>query len=156
MKKALFFALLVLSVALSSCKNNLYDKVESFPRDIWKKDNIVTFKADIQDISKPVNIILLLRHGTHTQYNTLNVNVTMIKPNKEKKNDFYGIEIRDKESGNLKGDAMGEMCDTETVLQKNITLTEKGVYTFMVQHEMEENLLPAMVDLVLKIQAVDK
>jgi gliding motility-associated lipoprotein GldH len=153
-QKPIIIFFLLSFLFLSGCKKSIYDKIESFPRNIWKKEVPISFKADIQDNSKPVNIILLLRHGTHTQFNAINVNVLTVKPDGSKKNDFYGIEIRDKETGNLKGDAMGEMCDTELVIEKNVTL-DKGIYTFTVSHEMEEALLPSMVDLGLKIQVVE-
>jgi hypothetical protein len=44
------------------------------------------------------------------------------------------------------------MCDTEQVLVKGMKFAEKGVYTFTIQHEMEEPILPFMVDLGLKIK----
>lgn len=150
-----FFLTLLLVFSLTACKKSLYDNIENFPNNNWKKEKIATFKADIQDITKPVTIKLMLRHGVHIQYPTVNIAVTSVSPSGKKSTDFYGFEIRDKESGNLKGDAMGDMCDTELVLQKSIQLTEKGAYTFTVQHEMEDIILPAMMDLGLKIEVVE-
>lgn len=151
----LFFLMLLLVCSLTACKKSLYDNIENFPNNNWKKEKIATFKADIQDITKPVALKLMLRHGVHVQYPIINIAVTSISPSGKKSTDFYGFEIRDKETGNLKGDAMGDMCDTELVLQKNMQLTEKGAYTFSVQHEMEDVILPAMMDLGLKIEVVE-
>jgi gliding motility-associated lipoprotein GldH len=148
----IYYLLFATFLGLSACKSSVYDKIETIPNSVWKKDNPITFKADIQDITKSCDIMLILRHSPHIQYPTIDINMVITTPKGEKTNNFYGIEIRDKTSGELKGDAMGDMCDTEQVLVKGMKFAEKGVYTFTIQHEMEEPILPFMVDLGLKIK----
>jgi gliding motility-associated lipoprotein GldH len=152
MKNYFFFLLAYACLLLfTSCQESIYNKIETIPAGAWKKEVPIIFKADIQDISKPVSLTLLLRHHANTLYGHVNFSVTMTLPSGKKTPNFYTLEIRDKASGELKGDAAGDYCDTEMVLNPNLALTEKGVYTFAVSQEMEEPVLPLMMDLGLTI-----
>ena len=72
--------LLVSLLFLSSCTNSLYNSTEEFPNNNWKKDKIITFKVPIDDVTKPVSLTLLLRHGAHIQYSTIHMNVVTTTP----------------------------------------------------------------------------
>jgi hypothetical protein len=47
------------------------------------------------------------------------------------------------------------MCDTEFIVFDKLQLTEKGTYTFTVEHMMEDAILPAILDLGLEIEKVE-
>jgi gliding motility-associated lipoprotein GldH len=151
---ALFLLLLGL-LNLSACKKSLYNNTEEFPNNNWKKDKIVTFKATIEDISKPVRLKLLLRHSVNIPYTSITIKFVRTNPNGTVKDAMYDFFIRDKATGAMKGDALGDMCDTEFIVFDKLQLTEKGTYTFTVEHMMEDAILPAILDLGLEIEKVE-
>lgn len=152
MKKYFLFLLVYAYLSiLTGCQESIYNQTETIPAGAWKKEVPVVFKADIQDISKPLSLTLMLRHHANTLYGHINISVMMTLPSGKKVPNFYTLEIRDKATGELKGDAAGDYCDTEMVLNPNLALTEKGIHTFAVSQEMEEPILPLMLDLGLKI-----
>ncbi len=156
MQKYLFVISLFCYLALASCQPSLHSEVVEIPSGAWKKDKPVEFKATINDISLPVSINLVLRHSSNTLYHHVNVAVTMTSPSGKKEQTFHTFDIRDKATGELKGDATGDFCDTELVVYPSLALTEKGNYTFSVRQEMEEQILPLMLDISLKVVQIKK
>ena len=61
-------------MGLIGCDSNrIYEKHEGIPEIVWAKDNIVTFKFDIEDVESSYKLAIAVRHTEFFESGILSV-----------------------------------------------------------------------------------
>lgn len=107
----------------------------------WEKTQPRIFSVEVKD-NKPVySATIALRHSSKLEYGDISLTIKMVSPSGKEKIANYIMPIRDRKTGELKGSAMGDMCDTEMIFLEKITFEEVGKYSFEVSHTMKEEII---------------
>ena len=140
MKKIIYLCLVVF---LWSCQDNnmLFKEHQTIAMLRWEKTQPRIFSVDVKDNKPFYSATLALRHSSKLEYGDISLNIKMISPSGKEKIANYIMPIRDRKTGELKGSAMGDMCDTEMVFLEKITFEETGKYNFEVSHTMKEEII---------------
>jgi gliding motility-associated lipoprotein GldH len=140
MRNILFLALCCL--ALSGCdKNKVFEKHHEIALLQWGKANKAVFEVDVQDIESPMDVIVELRHSAGITYGDISLAVRWKLPSGKESGENYVIPIRDRKTGNLLGSAMGDMCDTQSVIMQGFKFPETGRYVYEISHTMKEDVI---------------
>lgn len=149
-KSMVRFALLAL--LMTSCDSNrVYKSFEGTARLNWKKDNVFKYSPNLAEASK-YNLIVELRHASSIKYGQLAVKIKHTLPSGEEEIKDYMLQLRNS-SGELLGEAMGDLCDTPCLLEEGIDL-EAGQHMYEIQHLMEEDDLSGILEVGLIIDKV--
>lgn len=108
----------------------------------WKTDQIIKVKAEIKDTNQKYAMLVGLRHSSSIQMGAVKVKVKQISPSGKIAEKEYTLLLRDKETGDLLGSAMGDMCDTDTPIEAEIQFDESGIYTFEISQMMGDVISP--------------
>ncbi|MFY7789080.1 MAG: hypothetical protein ACOVQA_14530 [Thermoflexibacteraceae bacterium] len=149
-----FFYVLLFS-SLLACNQAVVEERFEVPNNIWLKEMPMVFNAQVEDTSSPVDVVLSLRHGTMIAFKNVNMKLSYTTPSGKKEEKYFTFDVRNAD-GSLKGEAAGDICDTEMTIIIGLQLMEKGKYVFSVQHEMEDNALPLIMDMTLLLKKPKK
>ncbi len=107
---------------------------------LWGKDEFLTFRVPSQDSTKKYQMVLLLRHTSRIPYATLPIAMAAADPSGKpilvKKYDFV---LRDPKSGRFVGEVMGDLGDTEQILEPEFEFKAKGDYLFTIVHALDND-----------------
>ncbi len=149
-----FFCILLLSTLLG-CSGAMVEQRLDVPNSVWLKEVPMIFTMQVEDTSTPVDLVVTLRHGTLIAFKSLNLRLNYTTPSGKTDKKYFTFDIRNAD-GSLKGEAAGDICDTEMTIISGLQLTEKGKYIFSVVHEMEDNALPLVMDMTLAMKKQKK
>ncbi|GAB4334075.1 MAG: hypothetical protein OHK0038_10720 [Flammeovirgaceae bacterium] len=121
-------------------KNRVYSEYQSIGNLIWEKEQIKKFQANIAE-PLAYNLNVELRHHSTIQYGSIEVNLKITTPSGKVLEKPYILYLRDKQTGQLLGEAMGDICDIVCPLENGLMFTETGIYTFELTHLMDSNVL---------------
>lgn len=108
---------------------------ELSPEVEWLKKDTRTFSVPVEDNSKPYNMSLSFRFANGYQYEVARVNVTEKSPSGIEAIKEYELTVRNTD-GSYKGEAGYDIWDSEHLVEPNKTFTEKGTYTYIIEHNM--------------------
>jgi gliding motility-associated lipoprotein GldH len=148
MKYTLFLFLILLII--SGC-NNIYNEHQDITNMAWHRQNLLTFKANIPE-PKEYTVNVHLRHTSHIQIGNIAVKLVISpenQPNEAITQELL-IPIRDKTTGDLVGEAMGDICDTSFATK--VTFKSKGAYTLTLEHQMEDDKVEAIMEIGISIE----
>ena len=144
-KKSLLFILPVLILLASCSPNNVYREYNDIKLLNWGKDQVQTFKVDIDNNSMPYDIKIGYRHTATIRKMIINTSVKMTSPSGSVSENSYKILIRD-EQGFPLGETMGDISDIEVAVEESFTFPETGVYTFEVSHLEKEDVVSGVME----------
>jgi gliding motility-associated lipoprotein GldH len=151
MKQLSIFIMLVW--LLTSCQQGeIFNQNVPITNQIWNKNELFTFEVDITDSQASYDLIFSLRHHSDIQIKDLLIEVSKKTPSDKIKTSNYVIEIRDSKTSTLKGEALGDICDVEQVVENGIKFSESGTYIFTLKHNMDEQLLPMIMEVGLIVR----
>lgn len=130
-----------LLVLLTACDGNIRE-FGNIAQLQWKSDQIITVKLNIDDTRQKYNMLVGLRHASNIQMGAVKVKIKQTSPSGKTLEKEYILPLRDKETGDLLGSAMGDMCDTDTPIGKDVQFDEKGIYTFDISQLMGDDISP--------------
>lgn len=113
---------------------------ELSPEVEWLKKDIKTFKVPVVDVNQNYNMSLSFRYINGYPYQVARVTVTEITPSgKESKRD-YELKVRNND-GSYIGEPGYDIWDSEHLIETNVKFTEKGTYTYVLEHNMPDDPL---------------
>jgi len=143
MRKSIFVYSLGLLLMLTACDGSIR-QFGDIAQLQWQTDQVIKVEANIKDTSKKYDMLIGLRHSSGIQMGAINVKVKQTSPSGETTEKEYILYLRDKETGELLGSAMGDMCDTDTPVEKGIQFKESGKYTYEISHLMGDVVSPVL------------
>jgi gliding motility-associated lipoprotein GldH len=145
---SLFFVAVIF--LFSSC-SGIYNEHQKISNMHWDVQNVLSFKADIPE-AKEYKVTIQLRHTSHIQLGNIAVKLSIYPENQADKAEVQNIliPIRDNATGELLGEAMGDLCDTDFVTK--FTFKQKGKHTLTLQHVLEEEKAEAIMEVGIKIE----
>ena len=149
MKKLILLPILFL---LFSCnENRLINQYEDIPLLNWEKSYVPSYSLNIDDTESKYKISIGLRHVSEISFGEILVNLKMTTPSEEVIETPYILTIRDKETGELNGSAMGDITDIEIPVEDSFTFPEPGTYKFSITQETEQEAVAGVMEVGLVI-----
>ncbi len=131
--------LLVLSfLLLLSCEseNRIYSEHKELSPDVeWLKSDIQEFEIPISDVESSYQLSIAFRYASGYQYQTARIIITEISPTGIEESKEYELQIRN-EKGEYLGDPAFDIWDSEHIIETNKKFSEKGSYTYRIEHSM--------------------
>lgn len=136
MKKLIYTVIIGLNFISCSSKDRIFsENQELSPSMEWLKKDVKTFKIPVQNINASYKLSLAFRYTEGIQYKALKVKVTEISPNKKESVKEYFLTVIDK-NGEYIGEPALSIFDSEHLVEANKEYTEKGTYTYKIEHIM--------------------
>lgn len=132
-------------------KNKIFEKYNKLDGYTWKKDNVIKFEVDIQDISVPYNIRLVIRHTSYYVYANIRVRITTTYPSGEQRHNEHNIFVRNTD-GTFNGEGAGDLWDVFYNVSDKITFPVQGIYVFEIQNVMPLVATPNIMDVGLIVK----
>lgn len=142
--KKIAYLLFVPLLWLAACNpNRVHQDFVGIPDFIWKKDAPLVLpvkveKAGVYDLG------VAIRHHSMTQFGEVMLRLKTTAPDGQVTEKEYIFAIRDRD-GKLRGEALGDMCDTEQILEKGLSLAA-GQYEFVLSQATPQDALPGFVE----------
>lgn len=122
-------------------KNRIYsENQELSPQMEWLKSDVKTFKIKIDDPKKIYKMSLAFRYAEGYSYKSVKVKVTEISPSKKENVNEYNLKVVN-ENGEYIGEPGLDIWDSEHLIENQKKFTEKGMYTYIIEHKMPVNTL---------------
>jgi len=151
MKKSYFFLFLL----LFSCESaEFYKKYEDIAQVKWQKTQPISFEVNMTDTVTPFDWIISLRHTSSIQNGDIKVLLEAHSPSGKLVSQEYLLAIRNRQTGDLLGSAMGDMCDTDNTVEKKFVFGEIGNYTFKITPQTEDALPVLEVGFILRKDSI--
>jgi gliding motility-associated lipoprotein GldH len=143
---------LVLAILLLTSCDRVYRKYDkdSFPTYTWKNGQEVVFNPIIEDVTKPYELVLGLRHVYGLKIRTLAINVRQISPSGKESSKEYQLTLID-DRGEYISSCGGDLCDIEVAVESGVKFNEAGEYKYIVTHHMPLDRLPGIMEVGLII-----
>ena len=144
------YQILILICFLCCSCSDIYNENKSISNLHWEKQNVLSFNVDIPE-PKEYPLTIQLRHTSHIQLGNLAVKLTITPESQKDKAESQNIliPIRDNATGELLGEAMGDICDTNFVTK--YTFKQKGKYIMTLEHLMEDDKAESIMEVGIKI-----
>jgi gliding motility-associated lipoprotein GldH len=141
----MFKILLLVSVALSllACKQEgrIYENHQELSPEVeWFKKDTRSFEVPIENIDLNYDLRVSFRFATGFQYQYANVKMTETSPSGQVKVHDLDLKVR-KENGEYMGEAGYDIWDSEHLVEAKKQYTEKGTYTYVLEHTMPKDPL---------------
>jgi gliding motility-associated lipoprotein GldH len=150
--KTLLSIIFISGLILSACNNKkVYKEIHNMPNKSWTKDNIVTFKPELEGNKQKHHIKLLLRHIYGFALTEFQVFTEMITPSGEVISKNITVEVMN-DSREYNSECLGDYCDLEVTVFNDYIFKETGTYTFKFEHQAGLNPLPYVLDVGLLIE----
>lgn len=143
--------ILFLALLFPRCRNiDVTEQVDSLPGHLWYKTHKVVIELQVKD-SAMHNLYFILRHTQKFPYTNLLANLTIEDSAKHILENMKLNLPLIKKDGNWSGKNMDDLYDHRIKIDKPVFL-QKGIYRFILQHEMKENSLPYVLDAGIEIR----
>ena len=151
MKKLVALVLMSILLACSSSNKEVYSKYKDLSEGgKWVSTDEVFFKVNIDDVSSPYEMKFFFRCLEGFQYKNMNIKVTQISPSKIEEVKEYSLKVFGEE-GEILGEELGSIYDSETVVETSKKFDESGVYIFKVESNMSVNVIKNALELGLAV-----
>lgn len=153
MKKLIF---IFLCAVLFSCSDEaLMDKRENFDNNSWSYQEKVSFDYETKDTTELVDILILFRTTTDYSYSNMFVVMETIMPDETSDADTLQFILAEP-SGKWIGNRVGNTIEFEIPVSKSVKFPDKGVYKFIFQHGMQDEVLTEVLDFGMRIIPSEK
>ncbi len=155
MKKAVKFlsyiAFFGLFATLQSCGDKAYfDQVHSFDDKSWDKIDTAVFKVDVQDTVMTHDFILSLRTSTDYLYSNLWIYIMVTAPDGSTSKVAQKIPMA-RPDGSWIGKVSGTLVESRLRFDSK-AFPLKGEYVFKVANATQEESIPHVMDIGLRIE----
>lgn len=150
MRKLTFIPLIFL-LLISCNENRKINEYKNIPLFNWEKGYDLSYALNIDDTAAKYKMMIGLRHISDISFGEILVQLKMTTPSGEVIETPYILEIREKDSGELKGSAMGDITDIEIPVEESFTFPEAGNYQFSISQQMEQDAVSGVMEVGLVI-----
>jgi gliding motility-associated lipoprotein GldH len=139
----------------AACDSNLiYEENFSVDNNEWHKDDIKTFKFDIEDTLSPLNLYINMR--TTTDYEFSNIYLFLYSDYPDGYSDKDTLEfIIAKPNGEWLGENSGTVVENKVLISKGGRFSTKGEYNFRIEHAMREDVLKEIIDVGFRVEFME-
>jgi gliding motility-associated lipoprotein GldH len=135
-----------------SCKSGIiYDDIQKISPEGWTAEEIISFRAPVNDTTSSYNIYLHVRNTSKYEYSNLWLFINTIAPNGESIRDTTEFFLADP-SGQWLGKGLGAVNTMLLPYKVNVRFPHRGIYTFEIQHGMRKEILENILDVGIRIQ----
>ena len=146
----------LLVVSLSSCDSGrVFEENTDLPDFTWDVKNKLKFEVNIEDTTQLHNLYVNVRQASHYPYANLYVFITINFPNGKLAKDTLECVLAD-ETGQWKGEGMGDIWDNQILWKPNVKFPITGKYTFEYEQAMRTEQVPFIMDMGLRVEKVKK
>lgn len=154
-KYILLFLFIGLGFLVSGCDpNRVFEDNTDLADFNWERKNKISFEVDIQDTTSLHNLYVNVRHASHYQYANLFVFITIQFPNGKLAKDTLECRLAD-ETGQWKGEGMGDIWDNQILWKPNTKFPIPGKYIFEYEHAMREEQVQFVMDVGLRVEKAE-
>ena len=151
MKKIVSVLLLAMIFACSSSNREIYTKYKDLSEGgKWNASDEIFFKVNVEDISSTYEMKFFFRCLEGFQYKNMNIKVTQTSPSKIEEVKEYSLKVIG-EDGEILGEELASVYDSETVVETSKKFDESGVYIFKVEPNMSVNVINNALELGLAL-----
>ncbi len=153
MKALKFFLIFIVTISLTSCKDNYLGEttIFTFPDEKWEKSNILTFIYTIPEVGEKYNIYVNLRHTSAFYDKKLKLKVTAISPSGKSDSFTEVLNIKNLR-GKFKSECIGDYCDLKELIKKKYAFKETGEYKIQIEHLSDREFLSNVMRLELIVE----
>ena len=126
-----FVAFALMLCFLVSCESKFYKKYQDIPMLQWKRENVLKYEVQIDNIAKAYDLTIALRFVPSIKQHPLNLLVGTVSPTGKTTQKTYAINIKGAEGQHI-GKLMGDIADLEQKIEGKYMFLEKGKYTFTI------------------------
>lgn len=153
MKKNTFLIGCILLLLFGSCDSNtIIDENVSINKKEWIRSNKPSFDIHISDISKKYDIWLNIRHTSNYPYSNLFLLVHQTGPKTKAYIFRKELKLADAD-GRWTGISAGSLYTQHSLIHKNYSFPDTGVYHFAFEQSMRDNPLMEIADIGLNIKS---
>ena len=140
---------LLLTVACDSTK--VFEQNKDITASSWAYDGIVGFDVPITDTSSKYNVFVNVRHTNEYEYRNLWIYAHTHFPSGQKLKTRIDLPLADKE-GKWYGKGLGEIINTQILIQPKAMMTDTGTYRFELEQNMRQNPLPNIMSVGVRVE----
>jgi gliding motility-associated lipoprotein GldH len=154
-KSIILFIITTTCIFISCDRNRIYEEYVEIDDYIWSSSVPLRFEFEIEDPLPLHNIIINVRHATIYPYSNLWLFVTTIAPNGNIIKDTVECVLA-APNGRWKGSGLGDIWDYPEPWMQNIRFAMPGKHRIEIEHAMRDTLLPAIMDIGIRVEKVDE
>lgn len=154
MRKLAFFSMIAfLGIVSAGCNPGLlYEKYLEIEGKGWKHIEPITFEVEVDDISVPYDVYVNLRHTNDYPYSNLWLMMYTYPPEGEQATQ-QRMELKLAQAdGRWLGNGLGTNVTHEIRVRQKFVFPTKGTYAFTIEHDMREQIVPAVSHVGLRIE----
>ena len=149
-----FVSLFLVAMLFSACQSpSAYEENIGLNPEGWYYKDTLLFKADIQDIEKPYNVFLNIRHSSEYSKRNLWLKIVTIFPNGKVETAPLNVPMADLD-GKWFGTGFGSVLSNQIQIQKNAIFESKGIYEFKIVQDMRYNPVTELIDVGMQIDQI--
>lgn len=153
MKRILLSISLLAMGLLQSCNSGLvYEKYFEIEGKGWKYIEPITFEVEVDDISKTYDLYVNVRHTNDYPYSNLWMMMYSYPPDGEATQNRMELRLAYPD-GKWIGNGLGANITHEIRVKHKFAFPMKGTYVFTLQHDMREQIVPALSHVGIRIEA---
>lgn len=143
----------IVSLLYACDSSTHYSKSHTLPQGIWAE--ALLFEPTIENTNQKYTCTIAIRHLSAIRIVELPLKIEIKSPSGKSETHLFHFPFRN-EKGELIGEAIGDICDTQMQLDKALNFKEKGTYQISLSPNAEgANQIGGIVDLHLKIKMQD-
>jgi gliding motility-associated lipoprotein GldH len=133
--------LVCIVIVLTSCdRNKFFNEFKHLENDKWPKDQVLSFKVNIEDTISTYRFFLNVRNNTSYQYNNICFFLTTEFPGGGMSRDTIECLLAAKD-GTWLGKGSGRYRDNRIPIRGNIRFPRVGTYILSLNQAMREDVL---------------
>lgn len=133
----------------------IFEENIDIPDYSWDVKNKLLFEVNIGDTVAFHNLYVNIRHASHYPFANLYMFITIKFPNGKLAKDTLECVFAD-ESGQWKGDGMGDIWDNQILWKPKVKFPIPGKYTFEYEQAMRTDKVPYVMDVGLRVEKAEK
>lgn len=145
----------LIAITISCDRDKFFDESLSLPNDKWPKDEIMSFKINIEDTVSPYKFYLNVRNSTSYRYNNIYFFLTTEFAGGGMSRDTIECLLAAK-NGKWLGRGSGRYRDNRIPIRENIHFPRKGIYTIRLNQAMREDNLEGISEAGVRLEKMEK
>jgi gliding motility-associated lipoprotein GldH len=144
--------LLGLLVAVSACQSaSLFEEHQKVPNLSWEKAAPFSFRVNITQANTEADVAVALRHTAYIKIDEIRAVLTVTPPSGPAQEYPVVLAIRDPQSGEFKGEVLGDLGDVDSVVLPSFNFAQIGTYAFQLAHTMPNDPVKLLMEIGLKV-----
>ncbi len=144
------YVFLVGFLALSCTDTAVFDQNIAIEGNAWSYDNQPQLTVHIEDITKPYNIYLNLRHTPDYKYANIFVLLHQRQPNGQDTTERIELQLAEPD-GRWIGRGNGSVYAHQHLIKESVRFPDTGNYVFALEQNMRENPLREITDVGIRV-----